>query len=59
MRTTKPMDGTIKFRLPQVEKDQLQQVATDLNISVADFIRNAIVASVNSLQTACKQDPEG
>lgn len=55
MRTTKPMDGTIKFRLPQTEKDQLQQVATDLNISVADFIRNAIVASVNTLQTECKQ----
>ena len=49
------MDGTIKFRLPQAEKDQLQQVATDLNISVADFIRNAIVTSVNNLQTACKQ----
>lgn len=55
MRTTKPMDGTIKFRLPQTEKDQLQQVATDLNISVADYIRNAITAFANSLQTACKQ----
>ncbi len=53
MRTTKPMDGTIKFRLPQTEKDQLQQVATDLNISVADFIRNAIA---NSLLTGCKQE---
>jgi predicted DNA-binding protein len=53
MRTTTPMNGTIKFRLPQAEKDRLFELATDLNISVADFIRNAIASAVN-MQTERK-----
>jgi predicted DNA-binding protein len=47
------MNGTIKFRLPQAEKDRLFELATDLNISVADFIRNVIASAVN-IQTERK-----
>jgi hypothetical protein len=39
MRTTKPMDSTIKFRLLQTEKDRIQQVAIELNVPVADLLR--------------------
>jgi uncharacterized protein (DUF1778 family) len=55
MRTAKPKEGTIKLRIDQSHKEQLQQAAMLLGVSVSDFIRTNSLAAANSLLTDCKQ----